>query len=68
MIQILLMPLIMIGQNIHGRHAEARAEADFEVNLKAEREAEVIIAYLEKQTKMLEKIIEYFEKSQPKGE
>lgn len=68
MIQILLMPLIMIGQNIQGRHAEARAEADFEVNLKAEREAEVIIAHLEKQTKMLEKIIEYFEKSQPKGE
>ena len=26
MIQIFLMPLIMIGQNLQGRHAEARAE------------------------------------------
>ncbi len=40
MIQMFLMPLIMIGQNLQGRHAEARAEADFEVNIKAEREIE----------------------------
>jgi uncharacterized membrane protein len=26
------MPLIMVGQNIQGRHAEARAENDLEVN------------------------------------
>ena len=31
-IQILLMPLIMVGQNLHGRHAETRAELDFEIN------------------------------------
>ena len=36
MIQIFLMPLIMVGQNLQGKHAEARAEADFEVNIKAE--------------------------------
>jgi len=63
MIQILLMPLIMIGQNIQGRHAEARAEADFEVNIKAERETEAIILRLEKQTELLEKILERLEKS-----
>src|ERR1700736_3628641 len=33
-IQILLMPLIMVGQNIQGLHAEARAEHDLEVNIK----------------------------------
>ena len=32
LIQILLMPLIMVGQNIIGRHAEARAEHDLEIN------------------------------------
>ena len=42
MIQICLMPLIMLGQNLQGRHAEARAQADFEVNTKAEREIEAI--------------------------
>ena len=35
MIQILLMPLIMVGQNLQGRHAERRAENDYEINRKA---------------------------------
>jgi len=35
MIQLFLLPLIMIGQNLQGRHSESRAEADFEINLKA---------------------------------
>ena len=46
-IQILLMPLIMIGQNIQGRHAEIRADLDFEINQKAEREIEQILERLE---------------------
>ena len=40
-IQILLMPLIMVGQNIQGSHAELRAEHDLEVNVKAEKEIEI---------------------------
>jgi uncharacterized membrane protein len=38
MIQIFLMPLIMVGQNLQSKHAEIRAETDFEVNLKSEKE------------------------------
>jgi len=53
MIQILLMPLIMVGQNIQGRHAEARAEHDLEVNVKAEKEIEMILQHLERQNEML---------------
>ena len=49
LIQILLMPLIMVGQNIIGRHAEARAEHDLEINIKAEQEIEVILHHLEHQ-------------------
>lgn len=37
MVQIFLMPLIMVGQNLQGRHAEARAEEDFEINKMAEK-------------------------------
>jgi uncharacterized membrane protein len=37
-IQIFLMPLIMVGQNLQSKHAEIRAENDFEVNQKAEQE------------------------------
>ena len=38
MIQLFLMPLIMIGQNLQGRGADARAKNDYKVNLKAEKE------------------------------
>ncbi|MFZ5853942.1 MAG: DUF1003 domain-containing protein [Chloroflexota bacterium] len=42
-VQLLLMPLIMVGQNVQSAHADARAEADFEVNLKAEQEIEKLL-------------------------
>lgn len=38
MIQIFLMPLIMIGQNLQSKHAEIRAESDYQVNIKAEND------------------------------
>ncbi len=56
MIQILLMPLIMIGQNLQGRHAELRAENDYEVNVHAEEEIERIIQRLDEQKDLLEAI------------
>ncbi|HEY2446097.1 MAG TPA: DUF1003 domain-containing protein [Rhizomicrobium sp.] len=58
LIQILLMPLIMIGQNIQGRHAEARAEHDLEVNVKAEEEIEVVLRHLERQNDLLIAMLE----------
>jgi uncharacterized membrane protein len=61
MIQILLMPLIMVGQNLQGRHAEARAEADFEVNTKAEREIEAILKHLEHQNDLILQILTHVE-------
>ena len=57
-IQILLMPLIMVGQNIQGAHSEARAEHDLEVNVKAEHEIEVILQHLEYQNEILMKMVE----------
>jgi uncharacterized membrane protein len=68
MIQIFLMPLIMVGQNLQGRHAEIRAEADFEVNTKAEREIEAILMYLEKQNELILKILGHLEKDKSKIE
>jgi len=53
LIQLMLMPLIMVGQNIQGRHAEARAENDLEINIKAEEEIEVILNHLEYQNALL---------------
>ena len=56
MIQIFLMPLIMIGQNLQGRHAEKRADADYEVNIQSGREIETILQHLENLNQKLEKI------------
>ncbi len=61
MIQIMLMPLIMIGQNLQGRHSEARAENDFEVNVKAEREIETILEHLENQNELIVQVLHHLE-------
>jgi len=63
-IQLMLLPLLMVGQNLQGRHDEARAQADFEVNTRAEREIETILAHLENQQKLLEDINNRLEKKQ----
>jgi uncharacterized membrane protein len=60
-LQIFLMPLIMIGQNLQGRHSEARAESDFEVNVKAENEIETILLHLEQQADLILKILHHLE-------
>ena len=52
-IQIMLMPLIMVGQNILGREGDARSEHDLEVNIKAEREIEAVLRHLEYQNTIL---------------
>lgn len=57
LIQILLMPLIMVGQNVIGKHAEARAEHDLEINVKAEQEIEVILHHLEHQNAVLQEML-----------
>jgi len=62
MVQIFLMPLLLIGQNLQGKHASARAEADFEVNTKAEREIGTILEHLENQDKVMQTILKKLEK------
>ncbi len=52
-IQLVLLPLIMVGQNLEGKFSEHRAQADFEINRKAEHEIEVVIAHLENQNELL---------------
>jgi len=62
MIQLFFLPLIMVGQNLQGRHAEFRAENDFETNLKAEKEIESILKKLESQDEKILKILRLLEK------
>jgi uncharacterized membrane protein len=52
-LQLILLPLIMVGQNIESRAADKRATEDFEINEKAEREVSVILEHLENQSDLL---------------
>ena len=60
-IQILLMPLIMVGQNVQSRHTEIRAELDFEINQKAEKEIMVVLHNLEHNTDLLIQLMRHLE-------
>jgi uncharacterized membrane protein len=62
MIQLMLMPLLLVGQNLLGQHSEARAEAEFELDIKAEREIEAILQHLENQNEALARIEARLEK------
>ena len=62
MIQLFLMPLIMIGQNVQSRHADLRAEADLNINTKAEWEIETILSHLEYQNKIMLEILKDIDK------
>jgi uncharacterized membrane protein len=61
-LQLIFLPIIMVGQNIEDRAAEWRAENDFEINKKAEHEIEVIIAHLENQNEMLLEVMRKIDK------
>lgn len=60
-IQILLMPLIMVGQNVQGRHSEIRAQLDFEINQKAEKEVMAVLRHLEHNTDLLLHLMRHLE-------
>ena len=62
LIQIHLMPLIMIGQNIQGKHARLRADHDFETDKKAENEIETILTHLENHQSLMLEILKRLEK------
>ena len=63
-VQLLLMPLIMVGQNIQGRHAEIRSEEEYKTTTTSYHDIEHILQHLNsqdeeliKQTKMLEELL-----------
>lgn len=57
LIQLVLLPLLMVSQNIESKIADQRAEADFKINERSEREIEVIIAHLENHNEVLTEIL-----------
>ena len=60
-IQIFLMPLIMIGQNLQGRHAELMAERHYKADITADKHVDEIKKMMGEQTKLLKLILEKLE-------
>jgi uncharacterized membrane protein len=64
-VQLLLMPLIMVGQNIQGRHAEIRSDEEFKTTTTSYHDIEHILAHLDDQDKAIlsqTKLLEELEK------
>jgi uncharacterized membrane protein len=62
-IQLLLMPLIMVGQNLQGKHSELRAEEEFQTTQSSYHDIEAILKHLDdqdqqllRQTKLIEQL------------
>jgi uncharacterized membrane protein len=63
-VQLLLMPLIMVGQNIQGRHAELRSEEEYQTTTSSYHDIRDILEHLDaqdmellKQSKLLEQLL-----------
>lgn len=66
-LQLILLPLIMVGQNLQSRHSEIRSEIDFKTNIKAEKEIETILLHLEEQQKLVLQILHRLEDLEKKS-
>lgn len=52
-VQLLLMPLIMVGQNLQGRHTEIRADEEFKTTMTSYHDIEAILKHLDAQDQEL---------------
>jgi len=52
-VQLLLMPLIMVGQNIQSRHAEIRSDEEFKTTTSSYHDIEHILAHLDAQDEQI---------------
>jgi uncharacterized membrane protein len=60
-LQILLMPLLLIGQNIQGMRADIRSEHDYETDKRAEKEIKTVLLNFQKQEKLILQILDKVE-------
>jgi uncharacterized membrane protein len=61
-LQILLMPLLLIGQNIQGMRTDIRGEHDYETDQRAEKEIKTVLLHFDRQQRLMLKILESIEK------
>lgn len=58
-LQLVLLSIIMVGQNLQSRHSELRADADYETNLESKKDIEALTKRLDSiENNKLDKILE----------
>jgi uncharacterized membrane protein len=58
-LQLVLLSIIMVGQNLQSRHSELRADADYETNVEAKKDIENLTKKLDSiESEKLDKILE----------
>lgn len=58
-LQLVLLSIIMVGQNLQSKHSELRADADYETNLEAKKDIEMLMKRLDSiEHDKLDKILE----------
>lgn len=67
LIQLMLMPLIMVGQNIISKHAAAKLELDYQLDQKQEIGIKTILQHMENQQKLTLEILKRIEVLEKKG-
>jgi len=56
-LQLVFLPLIMVGQNLQSRHSEKRAESEYELNVKNDQQIKSILEKLEKQEELIKELL-----------
>lgn len=58
-LQLVLLSIIMVGQNLQSRHSELRADADYETNVESKKDIETLMKRLDSiENNKLDKILE----------
>ncbi len=61
-LQLVLLSIIMVGQNLQSRHSELRADADYETNIEAKKDIEILMKRLDLiESDKLDKILKILE-------
>ncbi len=62
-LQLVLLSIIMVGQDLQSRHSELRADADYETNIESKKDIENLMKRLDNiEKEKLDKIIELINK------
>ena len=62
-LQLVLLSIIMVGQNLQTRHSELRADADYQTDMEAKKDVEMLMKRLDTiESDKLDKILEILNK------